>query len=389
MAPSLFLVCLLTFVHYAAAQMRSPIVPLYASAHGATVTGVGLIVGGHMILAGLASIPFGRAADVWGRRPFLLGGIGLGAATSALLPFAESAWPLAIIYGLAGLGVAAFSPSILSLVGETAKPERTGGAFAWYATAHYGAIGVGPFLGGLVAEASSYRLAFAGSAIGMVLALAVGRALPHRLPGTRPATDGSSWSAVTRNPEVWVGWILAASGMFIQGVVFTFFPLLAHGREESAAAIGLVFLVLGLANTVARLPAGWMMDRSGRYRLYAVGGIAIAAAATVLIPHVDARGLLLALVALFGAVSGVAFVAIGVELTAAGPPAARGFVMGGYSTALYLGLALGSLALGPVITRGGYSVGFAIGGVIGGLGVLLAAILRAVVKNPGQTLKPC
>src|SRR5882672_8055373 len=274
MAPSLFLVCLLTFVHYAAAQMRSPIVPLYASAHGATATGVGLIVGGHMILAGVASIPFGRAADVWGRRPFLLGGIGLGAATSALLPFAESAWTLAIIYGLAGLGVAAFSPSILSLVGDTAKPGRTAQAFAWYATAHYGAIGVGPFLGGLVAEASSYRLAFAGSAIGLVLALVVGRALPHRLPGTQPASDGSSWSAVTRNPQVWVGWILAASGMFIQGVVFTFFPLLAHGRGQSAATIGLVFLVLGLANTVARLPAGWMMDRSGRYRLYAVGGIA-------------------------------------------------------------------------------------------------------------------
>jgi predicted MFS family arabinose efflux permease len=388
MAPSLFLVCLQTFVHYAAAQMRSPIVPLYASAHGATATGVGLIVGGHMILAGVASIPFGRAADVWGRRPFLLGGIGLGAATSALLPFAESVWTLAIIYGFAGLGVAAFSPSILSLVGDTAKPGRTGQAFAWYATAHYGAIGVGPFLGGLVAEGSSYRFAFAGSAIGMVLALAVGRALPQHLPGTRPASDGSTWSAVMRNPEVWVGWILAASGMFIQGVVFTFFPLLAHGRGQSAAAIGLVFLVLGLANTVARLPAGWMMDRSGRYRLYAVVGIAIAAGAAVLIPHIDAPGLLLALVGLFGAVSGVAFVAIGVELSAAGPPSARGLMLGGYSTALYLGLALGSLALGPVITHGGYSVGFAIGGIVGGLGVLLAAILRAAVSEPGQTPKP-
>ena len=30
--------------------------------------------------------------------------------------------------------------------------------------------------------------------------------------------------------------------------------------------------------------------------------------------------------------------------------ASRGVVMGGYSTALYPGLALGSLALGPVIT---------------------------------------
>lgn len=378
MGPSLFLVCLLTFVHYAAAQMRGPIVPLYASAHGAVATGVGVIVGCHMILAGLASIPFGRAADVHGRRPFLLGGIGLGAVTSALLPLAESVWILAIVYGLAGLGVAAFSPSALSLVGEAAEPGRRGRAFAWYATAHYGAIGIGPFLGGLLAEVSSHRVAFVGSAFGFVLASAAGLALRHRVPGTRSVSDGAGWTAVTRSAEVWAGWILAASGMFIQGVVFTFFPLLAHDRGETAAAIGLVFLVLGLANTLARLPAGWMMDRSGRYRLYAAGGIAIAAAVTVLLPHVEGRGLLLALVAVFGTVSGLAFVAISVELTAAAPPAARGLVMGGYSTALYLGLALGSLALGPVVTGEGYAVGFAIGGISGGLGVLLAAIPRAV-----------
>src|SRR5687767_1015206 len=129
MIPSLFLVCLLTFVHYVAAQMRGPIIPLYAVAHGATATGVGLIIGVHMMMAAVGSIPFGRAADVWGRRPFLLGGIGVGAAMSALLPFAESAWALAVIYGLAGLGVASFSPSALSLVGEAAPPGRSGRAF--------------------------------------------------------------------------------------------------------------------------------------------------------------------------------------------------------------------------------------------------------------------
>jgi MFS family permease len=382
MAPSLFLVCLLTFVHYTAAQMRSPIVPLYASAHGATATGVGVIVGCHMILAGLASIPFGRAADVWGRRPFLLGGIALGGAASALLPLAESVWMLAIVYALAGLGVAAFSPSALSLVGEAAEPGRTGRAFAWYATAHYGAIGVGPFLGGLVAEASSYRLAFVGSVVGFALALAVGGASSHRLPVMRPVLDRSRWTVVTRNADVWAGWMLAASGMFIQGVVFTFFPLLAKERGQSAVTIGLVFLVLGLSNTAVRLPAGWMMDRSGRYRFYAVTGTAIAAAATALIPHVSEE-LLLVLMAIFGTVSGVAFVAISVELTAAAPPAARGLVMGGYSTALYLGLALGSLALGPVITHRGHPLGFVIGGTLGGLGILLAAGLW---RYPGMTM---
>ena len=49
--------------------------------------------------------------------------------------------------------------------------------------------------------------------------------------------------------------------------------------------------------------------------------------------------------------------------------------MGGYSTALYLGLALGSFGLGPVITHWGYTVGFAAGGTAGVIGSLIAALL--------------
>ena len=53
----------------------------------------------------------------------------------------------------------------------------------------------------------------------------------------------------------------------------------------------------------------------------------------------------------------------------------RGVVMGGYSTALYLGLALGSLALGPVIVRHGYTMGFLVGGVTGAVGAVVASVL--------------
>jgi predicted MFS family arabinose efflux permease len=83
------------------------------------------------------------------------------------------------------------------------------------------------------------------------------------------------------------------------------------------------------------------------------------------------------LVAVFGASSGIAFVAISVGLTAASTPAVRGLVMGGYSTALYFGFAVGAFAFGPVITRVGYSLGFALGGAAGILGAVVAAVVWA------------
>ena len=92
------------------------------------------------------------------------------------------------------------------------------------------------------------------------------------------------------------------------------------------------------------------------------------AVAPMLLPHVHGSLMLLALAALFGAASGVAFVAISAGLAVAAPPAARGLVMGGYSTALYLGFGIGSIALGPVIGRHGHAVGFALGGALGTIG---------------------
>jgi len=378
----LAVVCLLTFLHYTAAQMRGPILPLYAVTHGASATGVGLILGAHMMVAAVGSIPFGRASDIWGRRRFLIGGMIVSIGTSLLLPLAEDPLALLAIYGLAGLGVAAFTPSALSLVGDAAAPGRAGHAFAWYSTAHYGAIGVGPYLGGLAAEAWGYRTAFIASAVGVAVALIAGLVLPIRAPALPASHSGATFAEVRGNAAVWAGWILSISGLLIQGVVFSFFPLLGHDRGLTPAAIGLVFLVLGLANTVARLPAGWLVDRTGRPAPWAIIGVLVASVSTIVLPHVGGQTPLFLLVAVFGGVSGLAFVAVGVALASATTPATRGLVMGGYSTCLYLGFAFGSFGLGPVITRHGYAAGFAVGGAAGVVGTLIAAALWATVGEP-------
>ena len=376
-------VCGVTFVHFAAAQMRSPLVPLYAVALGVTPTGVGFIVAASMAMAALASMPLGRASDIWGRRVLLLSGMATSAVTSLLLSIVDGGVGLAVIYGVAGLGVAAFTPSAMSLVGDAAAPRAAGRAYAWYATAHYGAIGVGPFLGGLAAEWWDYPGAFLASAAGAAVAFVLGFSIPVR-PTRATVAPPVTFREVRANPRVWAGWIVAASGLLTQGVVFTFFPLLADARGWSPAAIGLVFLVLGIANTGARLPAGWLIDRTQSSAPYAVGGVLAGCVATALLPHVTAWGPLLALVAVYGVVSGTAGVAIGVALADATAPSARGLVMGGYSTALYLGLAVGSFALGPVITSYGYPTGFVVGAAVGGVGALIALVLwsRLCAERP-------
>jgi predicted MFS family arabinose efflux permease len=384
----LAVVCVLTFLHYVGAQMRGPVLPLYAAAHGATATGVGFIVAAHMAVSALGSIPLGRAADVWGRRALLLAGMAVTGVTSLLLPLVEGEAALIAVYGTAGLGVAAFTPSVLSMVGDIAPPGAVGRAYAWFTTAHYGAIGVGAFLGGVVAQAMGYRAAFVVSA--GIVAIAIVLALPTgdrpRAIRTKPVAGGT-FAGIRGNRVVWAAWALGGCGMVTQGVVFTFFPLMADARGLTPGGIGLVFLILGAANTAARIPAGWLVDRTKHSFLYAIGGVLIASIATTLLPMMNEQATLLTVVAVFGAVSGTAGVAIGVTLAQATEPAARGLVMGGYSTGLYLGLASGSFAFGPVITRYGYLSGFAAGAAVGVIGTLVAAALW-MTAPPGPSPQP-
>ena len=75
---------------------------------------------------------------------------------------------------------------------------------------------------------------------------------------------------------------MSLSGLTIQGVVFTFFPLLADARGFTPGMIGAVFLVLGLANTFVRVPAGWLIDRTKHAGAYAIGGVLVASALTAM-----------------------------------------------------------------------------------------------------------
>src|SRR5437016_4234525 len=108
---------------------------------------------------------------------------------------------------------------------------------------------------------------------------------------------------------------------------------------------------------------------------YAIVGVLAASETLALVPYVERFAELVALATVFGGVSGIAFVAISVMLAGSATPTTRGAVMGGYSTSLYLGLALGSVGFGPVITHAGYAVGFATGAVAGVIGTMISVWL--------------
>jgi predicted MFS family arabinose efflux permease len=100
-----------------------------------------------------------------------------------------------------------------------------------------------------------------------------------------------------------------------------------------------------------------------------------AAAGTAILPRLREPTEFVLLGAAMGVALAFAFVAVGAALSEATTPATRGLAMGGYSTAIYLGVGLASIGLGPVMGRWGYEAGFTLAGAAGVLGTLVTAVV--------------
>jgi DHA1 family multidrug resistance protein-like MFS transporter len=383
---TLLLACAITLVHYTGAYMRVPLLPLFARAQGASLAEVGAIVAAHMGLAALTAVPFGLASDRWGRARLLFVGTLVSALTSFALAGVTTLWALALVYTAAGLGMAAFTPSMMSLVGDAAKPGAIARAYGWYTTALYAGFGFGPILGGVAGERWGERPAFLVAGAIIVLALVLAAALVPRVPLPPRSAARRSIRAAMANPKVLACWLVTVAGIGAMGSVLTFFPLLARERGLGPAATGLVLGVQALVNTVTRLPAGWVLDHSRPRQPYVLGGTLLTGLLTALLPQANRLEEFLFLAAALGSALGVTFVAVGTVLTEATTPETRGAAMGGYSTSLYVGFATAAFGLGPVMGTWGYGTGFAVAG--GCTAVMAVGATVLAQQNASKRSKP-
>lgn len=145
--------CCISFVYFFGSYMRIPIVPLFATSLGADTVQVGMINAAFMLMAGGLSIPSGLLSDRMGRRIPLLGGLFLLAGSSFLLHWCTGPLQMAAIYLLFGVGLSAFSPTLMSYVADVTPPEVLGQAYGWYTMALYGGMPLGPAAGGFLGTA--------------------------------------------------------------------------------------------------------------------------------------------------------------------------------------------------------------------------------------------
>ena len=375
--------CALSFVLYIGAYIRIPLVPLFASELGASTVQVGMINAGFMLAAALLSVPLGLVSDRLGRRRLVLAGMVVSGLTSVFLIAARSPAQVGAIYLFSGVGLACFSPAMMSYVGDVAPPQLLGRSYGWYTSALYLGMALGPGLGGAIG-AAGFRTAFLVSATVVGAGILLG--IP-RMPAPPPVMRSASTNVVAdlreilANRAVIACWVLTFFTTYAWGASFSFFPLYARDAGISVANIGLIFTSQAASNALARIPIGHLTDRTGRRDLYIVFGCLGFALCIAGIGQFSSPAPLYALFLLAGGSMAAAFTAVGALLSESVDTRVRGLAMGGYSTCIYSGFAVSAATLGTVIHRFGYSAGFAAAGGLCAVATLAFPLIFAPSKK--------
>lgn len=377
-------VCTISFVCFFGSYMRIPIVPLLATSLGADTAEVGMINGAFMLVAGALSIPSGLISDRLGRRFPLLGGLALLSCSSFLLYWSSTPLQMGLIYLLFGMGLSAFSPTLMSYVADFTPPEVLGRAYGLYTMALYGGMTLGPAAGGFVSTALGMRSVFlvAGGLI-MVMFFVAMIFLPAHAPahheGGRPPLI-PELLGLMKNGRLLACLAATGGGCIGFGMFVTFMPLYIRSQGMGTWQVGTVFATQALANALSRLPSGRLYDRIKDKSVLVVCGLAIFAAALIIFQFCGSLAPLVAVAAVMGVSMGVAFTVIGALIADVVPRSLRGLAMGCYNTSVYAGMMMSSIGLGHVIRQWGFKTGF----LVSGTAVAAVLVLFRGLYHRGQ-----
>lgn len=339
-------------------------------------------------LAVVLAAPFaGIAADRYGRRPLLLGGLVLFVLTGpAGLFLPDLAWIFASRLAL-GVSVAMIMTAQTALVGDYFSGRRRTALMGLQVSArNFGGMAFIALAGLLAAMAP--RLPFAIYGLAILYLPFVWRTV-RDVPLQRPAATAPGGTAIGAAPVRWLGPItaLAALQMLTAMIFFlnpTQIPFYAAALGyDSASATGAYLAVLMLSGGFSALLYGRIKQRIGDAGGYAAG-FALMAAGFALLPWGGELGMLLASGALIGAGYAVVtpiFIAIALQLA---PVHRRGTVGGIMTTTMFLGQFASPFASIPAIAAFGYDMVFY--ATAAGFAAMAALAVAAMTLRPAADM---
>jgi len=226
------------------------------------------------LLTQAVSVPlYGKLADLVGRRPVLLVGIGVFIAGSILCGVAWSMPTLIIARAVQGLGAGAVLPMIITVVGDLYSVEERARVQGYIASVWGASAVVGPALGGIFADYLNWRwIFFLNVPLGALAVWALWRSFAESVVRRRHRLDLAGALLLV------VGWSAVILGLLEGGVAWSWDSLISYAVFAVGGVALLMFLFVEQRAEEPVLPL-WVLRR----RVLVGGNLTSAAIGVVLI----------------------------------------------------------------------------------------------------------
>ena len=121
---------------------------------------LGWIATAYLLSSAVFLVPFGRLADIYGRKRIFLSGMIIFTVSSLLSALAPGIYSLLALRVFQGMGSSMIFATGLAIVSSVFPPEERGRAFGLTIASVYTGLSFGPFAGGLLTEYLGWRSIF-------------------------------------------------------------------------------------------------------------------------------------------------------------------------------------------------------------------------------------
>ncbi len=366
--------------------MVTPILPVYAKAQGASGAEIGLAFSAFAVTQLLISPFSGRLADRYGRKIFIVAGLGSYVVTALGWYYTDTVLWTITFRAFSGIGSALIFSLSQAYVGDLAPEGSEGrymGAFGIFIAS---GLGVGPLLSGVIrdwydVDAVFVSMAAMFAASSMLVALLLPRSNRVR-SGDIAAPPPVPWSRILRHPYVQGLYLVGTSLTFAMGASFTFVAIyLENELGATATMVGCVLAVQQVTNGMMQPISGMLADRFSR-RMLILGGSMLVAMGYLVPALFDQYWLILAGfmlgVGVGNSIAQVSMQALQVDI---GRGLGMATVMSLQSTSFGSGILAGSMLSGVVNDLMGTRWVF-----VAGTLVILAGALAFILRTAGRPI---
>jgi EmrB/QacA subfamily drug resistance transporter len=164
--------------------------PAIAREFGIDAVVLSWVATSYLLASAVSLVPFGRLADIYGRKKIFTYGITIFTLTSLLSAFSTSCFMLIVCRVFQGIGSAMIFATGIAILTSVFPPYERGKALGINIAAVYVGLSLGPFLGGLLTQQLTWRSVFL---VTVPLGLLIIGVVWRRLPGEWAEAEGETF----------------------------------------------------------------------------------------------------------------------------------------------------------------------------------------------------